>query len=202
MTTKSAAELEIERRDAIIALSEQYAKYLQPTDGPNAARNGLSVDAFKELIMARMEAKHTDVSVGNIGMSQKEVQRYSLGRALLASLTGDWSKAGLERQASQAVAQMMGTTPEGFFVPLDFMRRDFNVGTSTEAGNLVATSLRADLFTDALRANIASSQLGMTFLTGDALPPQYSRSALAALHGKPEVAIGIEDDRMRVAARR
>lgn len=166
MTTKSAAELEIERRDAIIALSEQYAKYLQPTDGPNAARNGLSVDAFKELIMARMEAKHTDVSVGNIGMSQKEVQRYSLGRALLASLTGDWSKAGLERQASQAVAQMMGTTPEGFFVPLDFMRRDFNVGTSTEAGNLVATSLRADLFTDALRANIASSQLGMTFLTG------------------------------------
>jgi glucose/arabinose dehydrogenase len=28
-----------------------------------------------------------------------------------------------------------------------------------------------------------NAPLGMTFLTGDALPPQYSRSALAALHG-------------------
>jgi HK97 family phage major capsid protein len=45
-------------------------------------------------------------------------------------------------------------------------RRDFNVGTSTEAGNLVPTDLRGDLYVDALRAAMVMGRLGITVLPG------------------------------------
>lgn len=164
---KTPAELEIERRDGIAALAEQYAKWLQPNDARDAIRGGsMTVDQFRELIMARMESKHTDTSAMHIGMSGGEIKRYSFGRALVASITGDWSKAGLELECSRAVEQIMGRSPEGFFVPFEYMNRDFNVGTAAEAGNLVATNLRGDLYTDALRANMVMGQLGVTYLAG------------------------------------
>ncbi len=163
---KTPAELEIERRDTIAALAEQYQKYLQPNDGRDAVRNGLSAEAFKDLVIARMQSKHTDASALEIGMTAREARRYSFGRALVASITGDWRDAGLEREASEAVAKLMGRQAEGFYIPMDVFRRDFNVGTAAEAGNLVATNLRTDLYTDALRANMVMGQLGVTFLSG------------------------------------
>jgi HK97 family phage major capsid protein len=56
--------------------------------------------------------------------------------------------------------------PEGFFLPFEAFKRDFNVGTSTEAGNLVATDLRGDLYVDVLRNNLVMGQLGARILTG------------------------------------
>lgn len=163
---KSPAELEIERRDAIAAMGEQYAKYLQPNDTADAIRNGRSVDQFIQLVMSRMETKHSNAADIHIGLNAKEVQRYSFGRALVAAITGDWRQAGLERECSEAVAKIMGRAPEGFYVPFEYLNRDFNVGTASEAGNLVATSLRPDMYTDALRANMVMGNLGVTFLSG------------------------------------
>ena len=164
--TKSPAELEIERRDALAFFGEKYAKYLKPNDTADAIRNGMGVEQFRDLVMDRMQTRHTDASDVQIGMSAKEAKRYSFGRALVASITGDWREAGLERECSEAVSKIMGRAPEGFYVPPDIFRRDFNVGTGTEAGNLVATGLRADLFTDALRANMVMGKLGVTYLAG------------------------------------
>lgn len=164
--TKTPAELEIERRDGIQALAEAYAKWLDPKDGPDAVRNGRSVDQFKDFIIQKMESRHTDTSQMHIGMNRAEAKRYSFGRALVASVTGDWSKAGLEMECSRAVEKIMGRAPEGFFVPFDIFRRDFNVGTSSEAGNLVGTELRPDLYTDALRNAMVMGRLGVRFLTG------------------------------------
>jgi len=162
---KTPAELEIERRDAIAALADAYAKYLKPNDAREAINGKISVEQFREIVMARMESKYTDTSQA-IGLSAKEIERYSLGRALLASITGDWSKAGLELAVSRAVAEKIGVTPEGFFPAPEIFNRDFNVGTASEAGNLVQTGFRGDLFTDVLRNNMALGGLGCTFLTG------------------------------------
>lgn len=163
---KTPAELEIERRDGIAALAEAYAKWLDPKDGPEAVRNGRTVEQFKDFIIAKLESRHTDTSALHIGLNAQEVKRYSFGRALVASITGDWSKAGFEQECSRAVEKIMGRSPEGFFVPFDTFRRDFNVGTSSEAGNLVATELRADLYTDALRNAMVMGRLGVRFLPG------------------------------------
>lgn len=163
---KTPAELEIERRDAIAAIGEQYAKYLGPNDTANAIRNGMSRDAFVELIMAKMASRHTDTSEVQIGMTSKEVRRYSLSKALTAMVLGDWRDAGFERECSEAVGKIMGRQAEGIFLPPDVFRRDFNVGTTSEAGNLVATDLRGDLYTDALRNSMVMSSLGVRFLSG------------------------------------
>jgi len=133
-----------------------------------------------------METRHTDISVAHVGMSRPEVARYSLARAIAASITGDWSKAGLEREASRSAERSFGVAPEGFFVPSDvWARRDFNVGTGSEAGNLVATDLRGDLFVDALRAAIALGPLGLKVLPGLAsnvdIPRKATASTLAML---------------------
>ena len=163
---KTPAELEIERRDAIAALGEQYAKYLGPNDTADAIRNGRSVDAFKDFIMSKLESRHTDTSAVQIGMSKTEVKRYSLSKALTAMVTGDWRDAGFERECSEAVSKIMGRGAEGIYLPPDVFKRDFNVGTSSEAGNLVATDLRGDLYTDALRNSMVMSSLGVRFLSG------------------------------------
>ena len=164
--TKSPADLELERVRGIIALGEQYAKYLKPNDAADAVRGSTTLDAFKEHIMKCMAAQHTDISAAAIGLSSNEVRRYSLGRMLISKLTGNTKLAGFELECSRAVAQLVGQDPEGFYVPPDVFRRDFNVGTATEAGNLVATDFRGDMFTDALRANMVMGSLGVTYLFG------------------------------------
>jgi hypothetical protein len=118
------------------------------------------------MIMERMASKHTDTSELHNGMTQKEVQRYSLGRALVAACTGDWTQAGIELECSKAVASIMGRAPEGFFVPFEVMNRDFNVGTASEAGNFVPTNLRPDMYVDVLRNAMSMGKLGVTYLAG------------------------------------
>jgi len=154
------------REQTLIALGEQYKKYVTIDDVSEAMRAGHSVDHFRETIMQKMESRHTNTAELHIGMTQREVSRYSLAKALKASLTNDWRDAGLEREASEAMARVLGRPAMGFYIPHDVFRRDFNVGTSTEAGNLVATNFRGDLYVDALRENLAFGQLGVRFLTG------------------------------------
>jgi HK97 family phage major capsid protein len=113
-----------------------------------------------------MESRHTDASTSAVGMTAREVQRYSLGRALVAAVTGDWRHAGFELECSRAVEKLMGRAPEGFYVPFEAFSRDFNVGTASEAGNLVPTNLRTDLFADYLRNKLVMGQLGARILSG------------------------------------
>lgn len=163
---KTPAELEIERRDGIAAIGQQYTKFVTDKEVADFIRSGKSVEMFKDFIIEKMQSKHTDTSAMQVGLNAQEAKRYSLGRALVASITGDWSKAGFEREMSAAVSNLWGRSPEGFFIPPDVFRRDFNVGTASEAGNLVATDLRGDLYVDALRANMVMGKLGIRYLAG------------------------------------
>ena len=180
---KTGAELEIERRDRLASIGEQYAKYLKPNDTANAIRSGQSVEAFIEFIMERMAAKHTDTSEVAIGLTPKEIKRYSLGKAIVASMTGDWRDAGFERECSEAVGKILGRGAEGFFAPPEAFMRDFNVGTASEAGNLVATDLRSDLYVDVLRNNLVMNQLGIVVLGGLSSNVDLPRKATAGSIG-------------------
>jgi HK97 family phage major capsid protein/HK97 family phage prohead protease len=159
---------QLTRMNGILDLRAAHSNYVTDKDVDLALRNGHSVDQFKDTIMAKMSTKHMDTSSQYIGMSKKEVRNFSLIRLIQARLTGDWSDAGLERDATQETAKRVNKplSDNGFFVPYDIFRRDFNVGTASEAGNLVATELRNDLFTDVLRANLVMAGLGARLLTG------------------------------------
>lgn len=184
MDQKTPAEIEIERRDALMQIGIQYAKYLGPNDIADAIRNGRSIEAFKDHIIARIESRHTDTSAIQIGLTPKEIRRYSFANAIRAATIGNWTDAGFERECSEAVAKVTGRSPEGFFIPSDAFR-DFVVGTASQAGNLVPTDLSTDLFVDALRNELVFGQLGVRILTGLtadlALPRKATPSTLGTL---------------------
>lgn len=109
----------------------------------------------------------------HIGLSRQDMRRYSIVRAINASLAarrGDskaWVGAELEYEASEAVNARVKDEPRGFYVPSDILEtRDLNTGTATAGGNLVATDLLASSFIELLRNRLVVRQAGATMLTG------------------------------------
>jgi HK97 family phage major capsid protein/HK97 family phage prohead protease len=157
------------RAEQIALIGATYSKYVNSRDVADAIQTGKTVDQFQDLVMQKMQTTHSDVSALKVGLSKKESERYSLVRALNAAMTGNWAAAGFEREASEACGKLFGRSAEGFYIPydaFDTMKRDFTAGTAGEAGNLVATELRGDLFTDALRNSLVFGRMGCTMLTG------------------------------------
>jgi len=119
-----------------------------------------------------------------IGMSAKEIQNYSLIRLINAvaesrSNPRAMDKAGLELEASAAMAQKLGRNPQGVFVPWDIQiapvavrggalraRNDQNIGTPDEGGYLKQTQLLSGSFIDILRNKMITRQAGATVMTG------------------------------------
>lgn len=110
---------------------------------------------------------------GQIGMSQREVQRYSFVRALRAAMDRNWNEAGLELEASQAVAKRTGRDPRSFFVPPDVLlaerrdleRRDLTAGTNNAGGYTVQTDVLGNSFISVLRNRMVVRQAGATILS-------------------------------------
>lgn len=163
----SAESLDIKRRDAIVELGVKYANYLTLADVQEACRSGKTIQQVQDLVMERMQTKHSDTRGVHIGLSEREIGQYSIARAVRAMITNDWSGAGLEREASEAAAKRFGMGTKGILLPFDVIaKRDFTVATAAEAGNLVPTDLRPDLFADVLRNRLALGRLGVTTLFG------------------------------------
>jgi HK97 family phage major capsid protein len=149
----------------ILELGRQYSKFVKDADTIEAVRSGLTVDKFKDKIIAAMASSDNERAM-HVGMSKREAQRYSFAKAARALITGDWSEAGFERECSRAMEKLTGQSAAGFIVPYEAMKRDFNVGTGSEAGNLVPTFLRDDLYVDVLRNNLVAARLGILILPG------------------------------------
>ena len=172
MSTEVVKDPNAARVADIAELGDKYSRYVSQKDVASAIRDGKSVDQFRDLIMDKMETRHTDQRDNELGLSRTEAQRYSFGklvRALTLRAEGNaraLEEVGFEIECSRAVAKILGREPEGIFLPPDVFRRDFNVGTASEAGNLVPTELRTDLWVDALRNNLVLGQMGVRILPG------------------------------------
>lgn len=171
---RAAADKANKRYADIDALAEQFKDFAGVRELAGAALRDASVSAetFQAKLLKHISEKGQKWEP-EIGLEQKDVARFSLMRALSAMATGDWSKAGLEREASDAVAKKLqesgiqrNGTDKGFLVPLEVQRRDLVVGTATAGGNAVATNLRPQDFVELLRARQLSAELGVRRLTG------------------------------------
>lgn len=137
----------------------------------------------------RLAARYTEEnSPANIGMSAQEVRKYSLLRAIQASLAARmgepraWERAGLEAEASRAVAAKLGKEPQGFYMPFDVQHRDLTAGTPSAGGYLVEDDLTTIPFVDLLRNKMILRQAGAQFisgLVGDVAVPKQSAGATA-----------------------
>ena len=169
-----AKKAEKDRVAAINALGAQHrmADLAQELiDGDNSVDEARA--AFLEKLGTRQveqPIRSADVTSNDVGLSQKEVKRFSFIRALnyLAN-PGDQSarrEAEFEIEVGQAAAKQYERTSNGIVVPNEVLRRDLTVGTATAGGNLVDDELLSGSFIDLLRNRLALAQAGMTTLSG------------------------------------
>ena len=169
-----AKKAEKDRVAAINALGAQHrmADLAQElVDGDNSVDEARA--AFLEKLGTRQveqPIRSADVTSNDVGLSQKEVKRFSFVRALnyLAN-PGDQSarrEAEFEIEVGQAASKQYERSSNGIVVPNEVLRRDLNVGTATAGGNLVDDVLLSGSFIDLLRNRLALADAGMTTLTG------------------------------------
>lgn len=195
-------QLERTRVEDLLALGERFNQRELAT---TAVTSGQSLEQFRAILLERQAPQKPagvpaepkkgdrdlpgfmqhDVTARGLGVTDKEADSYSLIRALNASASGDWSKAGFERAINIAAAETMKKDARGFFVPHDILMRGLSKGQAGKGGELVSTDLLLDQFADVLRNKMVMAQLGMQLLTGlDGdidLPKKTSASAFVWL---------------------
>lgn len=176
---RSAVEMERARIAEIEALC---ATHKVPSETKrDMIQRGMPVDEVRGIILdhliaqgERQKRREMDLQQAaefgsSLDFSASDRSRYSLSRAILAAASHDWAGAGLEREASRAIAKRIGRDTAGVFIPLEMLvpqRRDYNTLTGAAGGSLVATNLLGGNFIDLLRNKCRVMQLGATVLSG------------------------------------
>lgn len=140
-----------------------------------AINDGRSVDQF----IADYQARAGDASILRtaedpaIGLSEQDRRRFSFVR-LMNAVADPLNReaveaAAFELECSRAARKRTGKDGVGETIPVDLLRsdqrRDLNVTTAAEGGNLVATDLLAGSFIDMLRNQMSVMAAGATLLT-------------------------------------
>ncbi len=129
------------RVEEINALSSRHNMAVEVRD--RAIKEGTTIEAFRGVVLERIGTEKPLLPPpGEVGMSKKEDKEYSIVRALLASATGDWSKAGFELEVSRQIAKRVGKESKGFFLPTDLqVRAPLSTTVPSAGGAAVATTL-------------------------------------------------------------
>lgn len=172
---------------------------------------GHTVEQFQAEAIKALASKPLPNS--DIGLSAKEIRRYSILAVARSLANPDAERASFERECSDAVAKKMGKQARGFFMPSDVQKRDLVVGTPAAGGNLVATDLLMGSFIDILRNAMVIDRLGTRMLTGlvgnvsipkqtggstiywvaENTPPTESQQAIGQVTMSPKTAGGFTD---------
>lgn len=183
-------EGELTRIRELEALGARYGNYGGLDLAREAIRTGKSTDELRRAIMERLP-KAEDASMGvqmpsaSVGMSEREIQRFSFVRAINAlsnpTDTRAQKLAAFEFEASAAAAAVMKRESRGIFVPADVLKRDLNVTTTTAGGHTVATNLLSGSFIDMLRnaTEVFQRALQLTDLNGNVAIPRQTGGATA-----------------------
>ena len=130
-------------------------------------QSGHTVEQFQAEVLRHMANK--PMPTPDVGLTQKEAQRYSITRAIRAMVDRDWTAAGFERECHAAILKRSGLSDApngGFFVPYEVQKRDLNAATGSQGGFVVATDNLAGSFVELLRNRTLVGQLGATMLSG------------------------------------
>ncbi len=103
--------------------------------------------------------------VPEVGLTNKEISRYSILNAVRASASRNWANAGLEAEVSRALEDINGRPARGFWMPYEVLTRTAvsYAGTGSE---VVATDHESGSFVDILRPHSAVIRAGARVLTG------------------------------------
>ena len=169
-----AAEAERTRIAAISALGERH----QMQDLARELIDGnTSLDEARAAVLEKLGQKPVeqpirseDVTRNDVGLSGKEIKRFSFVKALnyLANPSDQAARraAEFEIEVGKAAASKYERASNGIVVPNEVLRRDLLVDIPTSGGNLVADDLLSGSFIELLRNRLAFAQAGVTILSG------------------------------------
>ncbi len=138
-------------------------KYGHAEMANQAILDGQSLDEFRSTLLEKTSSSPLSTPT----VHQTTERQFNLGSALRAEITGDWSSAGYEREASQEARKAYPGTARGLVVPPSAVLGQRAAITSTGgAADAVETNLRPDMFIDKLRAGSSVMAAGATVMSG------------------------------------
>ena len=144
-------------RDRIAKITAYGDKYRMPDLAQELVRGEKSLDEARAAFLEKISSnqveqpiRSTDVTANDVGLSQKEVKRFSFVRALnyLASPGDATARRGAEFEIEVGLeaAKQYERSSNGIVVPNEVLRRDLTVGVAADGGNLVDDVLLAGSF--------------------------------------------------------
>lgn len=144
-----------------------------------ADAEGISIRDFSREVLKLVQSKpkpndYIRTVDHEIGMSENEIQKWSLHRGLKSCLDNNGKCSGYEADVSQQVAKQCGQDPEGFYIPGDvvlggrraeFHHRDMQATIFSAGGAAVQTTVLPPVI-DLLRNRTVCVRLGATSLAG------------------------------------
>lgn len=164
-------------------IAEAAEQYGATALGNKHIRNGSNYEDFQRELMGELHSKRNDPKAEStlidLDLPATDLKRYSVIGALRAAATGNFKKAGLEREVSNAIAQRNGEDAQGLYLSYEAMgyklrqqqmrqnmSRMQSAGAAGLGAELVADELHSEMFIDALRAKAVLGGLGARFMSG------------------------------------
>lgn len=102
-----------------------------------------------------------------LGLSTKEVGRYSVARAIFGARgDGDKAASSFERECSIELENRLNRSCRGFLIPVEVLTRNLSAAVASGGGYLVGTDVPARSFIGVLRSRAHVIRLGATVLPG------------------------------------
>jgi len=148
---------------------ELGGRHNQSEMAARAIKEGKTIEEFRGELLEKIGSDRA-LEKQDIGMTQKEVKRFSLIKAIRAMANPNDARAqreaAFEFEVARAAADAYGRTPQGIMLPVDVLRnwkRDLN---SNDDAALFTDDFRGNDFIDVLRNASSVMQAGARMLTG------------------------------------
>ncbi|WP_291733742.1 phage major capsid protein [Leisingera sp. F5] len=163
--TPNSVTAERKRAAEITTLGRQFN--IPSEDISAAITDGTAVDAFQRSILDGMGSTPQPATRSRMGAPAvaSAERSYSLTRLAQATLSGDWSHAGFERECAEEVRNQTGRSASGVYVPVGALAKRDLVTTAT-APSLIGTHQMHDAFIEVLKPQVRVMELGATVLPG------------------------------------
>ncbi len=170
----SEKDIRGQERDRISAITAAGQKYGCAEIATRAVEDGLTLEQARNLFADQVLSKSNQPvaqTLQPLGFNQKETKQYSVRKAILYKMGQISEKeAGLELEASRAIADKLGKPPEGIYIPTRDIawdtRATYAAGAPGTGGATIETDLLSENFIEALRSQLVIRKLGATILSG------------------------------------
>jgi HK97 family phage major capsid protein len=181
MADKTIEEIQKEERARIAEIEAIAGKFDKNISGMRelktaAIQNGVDANQFRAQVFDKIDfSKPIDTGAGDVDLSKKNLEDYSLNKAINAKLTGNWEGAKLEKEISDEIAKKSGIAAKGFYLPQQYLNKGVReylqlnqrtAMTTTNAAGMIATDLASNLWIDLLRNKMVCTKAGAQMLTG------------------------------------